>query len=324
MANWIEFAAIKRMVPLVAVLEHYQINQLRRSGRDQLRGRCPLHGGEGRETFHVNTAEQVFHCFSCGAGGSVLDLVAKIEGCGLREAAQKLSDWRNVTGNVASLQKTTVTKKINPASPLRFQLRGVDVRHPYLASRGIREATAREFGIGFYAGPGLMSQRLVIPIHDEAGRLVGYCGRSLDASEPRYRFPAGFAKSQVLFNLHRAVATRQPTAIVVEGFFDCLQVYQAGFASVVALMGSALYEPQRRLLMQHFRQIVLTLDGDAPGRRAAVAVAERLAADCSVRVVQVAENTQPDQLSEPVLQELLGAGRRPTRDRLKVDMPTLK
>jgi len=304
MANWIEFAAIKRMVPLAAVLEHYRIHQLRRSGRDQLRGRCPLHDGEGRETFHVNTAEQVFHCFSCGAGGSVLDLVAKIQGCSLREAAQQLSDWRSVTDNVAQLQKTTVTKKINPV-PLRFQLRGVNVRHSYLASRGIREATAREFGIGFYAGPGLMSQRLVIPIEDEAGRLVGYCGRCLDGSEPRYRFPAGFAKSQVLFNLHRAVATRQPTAIVVEGFFDCLKVYQAGFTAVVALMGSALYEPQRRLLMQRFRQIVLMLDGDAPGRRAAAAVAERLSADCSVRIVQLAENTQPDQLSEAVLQELL-------------------
>ncbi len=53
MANWIEFEAIKRMVPLVAVLEHYRINELRRSGRDQLRGRCPLHGGEGQETFHM-------------------------------------------------------------------------------------------------------------------------------------------------------------------------------------------------------------------------------------------------------------------------------
>ena len=84
MAGWIEFAAIKQAVPLTAVLEHYGIDELRRSGRNQWRGRCPLHGGEGRESFHVNTAEQVFHCFSCGAGGSVLDLVAAVEGCGLR------------------------------------------------------------------------------------------------------------------------------------------------------------------------------------------------------------------------------------------------
>ena len=129
--------------------------------------------------------------------------------------------------------------------------------------------------------------------------------RCRDGSEPRYRFPAGLAKSQVLFNRHRAVVTRQPTAIVVEGFFDCLKVYQAGFTSVVALMGSALYEPQRRLLTQHFQQIILMLDGDAPGRRAAAVVSERLSEDCSVRIVRLAENTQPDQLSESVLREVL-------------------
>jgi len=305
MAGWIEYAAIKRSVPMVAVLQRYRIDELRRSGRDQLRGRCPLHGGEGRETFHVNTAEQVFHCFSCGAGGSVLDLVAAVEGCGLREAAQKLTEWGSVGGNGAPWQKATVTKRIRPAPPLRFRLRGVDVRHPYLASRGIGEATAREFGVGFYAGPGLMSQRLVIPIEDEAGRLVGYAGRSLDGSEPRYRFPAGFAKSQVVFNLQRAAATRQSTVIVVEGFFDCLKVHQAGFGSVVALMGSDLYEPQREMLVRRFRQIVVMLDGDAAGRRGSAAVAARLSADCAVRTVQLADNSQPDQLSEQALRELL-------------------
>jgi DNA primase len=75
-----------------------------------------------------------------------------------------------------------------------------------------------EFEVGYYAGPRLMRHRLVIPIHDEVGRLVGYCGRSLDGSEPRYKFPVGFAKSQLLFNLHRATAARQPTVIVAEGF----------------------------------------------------------------------------------------------------------
>jgi DNA primase len=105
------------------------------------------------------------------------------------------------------------------------------------------------------------------------------------------------------YRIHEA--SRQSTVIVVEGFFDCLKVYQAGFGSVVALMGSGLYEPQGRLLMQRFRQIVLMLDGDAPGRRAAAVVSARLSADCAVRIVQLAENIQPDQLSEPVLRELL-------------------
>ena len=70
-----------------------------------------------------------------------------------------------------------------------------------------------------YRGPGLMSGRVVIPIHDERGRWVAYAGRAVDGRKPRYRFPAGFGKSQVLFNFHRAAATRSDTVLVVEGFF---------------------------------------------------------------------------------------------------------
>jgi hypothetical protein len=77
-------------------------------------------------------------------------------------------------------------------------------------------------------------------------------GRSLDGTEPRYKFPAGFAKSQVVFNLHRAATAGTQTGIVVEEFFDCFKVHQAGFGSVVALMGASLYDRQRRLLAERF------------------------------------------------------------------------
>ena len=309
MTKWVDFEAIKRRVPITAVLEHYRIQGLKRSGKAHFRGRCPLHRGEGGETFHIDTAEQVFHCFSCQAGGSVLDLVMAIEGCGLRQAAEQLSSWRGVPAHAAEswphTVKATVTKKIESIAPLGFHLRGVDSRHPYLRVRGIQESTAIEFGVGFYSGPGLMQRRLVIPIHDEAGRLVGYCGRSLDGSEPRYKFPLRFPKSQVLFNLHRAAA-KQSEVIVVEGFFDCLKVYQAGFPSVVALMGSSLYEAQCRLLVGRFRHVRLMLDGDPAGRRAMSAIAPILSAHCSTDVIELTEGVQPDQLTDESLRQLLG------------------
>ena len=109
--------------------------------------------------------------------------------------------------------------------------------------------------------PGLMKGRVVIPIHDEGGRLVGYAGRSLDGSQPRYKFPGGFRKSQVLFNFHRAAATSCETVVVVEGFFDCLKVYQAGCENVVALMGTELYEHPARLLRERFAAGVALLLG---------------------------------------------------------------
>src|ERR1051325_10868428 len=118
MTQWLDFETIKNRVPMTAVLDHYRIQDLRRSGRDHLRGHCPLHSGEGRETFHVNTAEQVFHCFSCQAGGSVLDLVMAIEGCGLRQAAERLWSWSAASAVAVEPWsppvQATVTKKREP------------------------------------------------------------------------------------------------------------------------------------------------------------------------------------------------------------------
>ena len=149
--------------------------------------------------------------------------------------------------------------------------------------------------------------------HHPAASGLKFVGISGDVLRPGvYEIPMGLPLSEVVFNLHRATATRQSTVIVVEGFFDCLKVYQAGFGSVVALMGSALYESQRRLLLQHFRRVILMLDGDAPGRRAAAVVSARLSTDCPVRIVQLGENRQPDQLSEQELRQLLeGKGGQP-------------
>jgi DNA primase len=215
-------------VKLESVLQHYRV-ELRRSGRDQYRGRCPIHRGDGREAFHANLARNIFHCFVCGAGGTVLDFVAAMENCSLYDAAQRMQTLTGLPVESAPSpnEKELVTKR-RRSLPLRFALRGVDCTHPYLAHRGISKQTAREFGVGFYAGPGLMAGRLVIPIHNAAGQLIAYCGRSVDQVEPRYRVPPGFAKSETVFNLHRAVATQESVVVVVEGFFDCMKVHQSG------------------------------------------------------------------------------------------------
>jgi len=127
-----------------------------------------------------------------------------------------------------------------------------------------------------------MSQRIAIPIHDPNGRLVAYSGRALDGREPRYRFPAGFHKSQVLFNYHRARAAGQHWLIVVEGFFDCMRVHQAGFPSVVGLMGACLSAEQKDLIADRFPDVVLMLDGDPTGRAATTEIAAELRPTCRV------------------------------------------
>ena len=104
-----------------------------------------------------------------------------------------------------------------------------------------------------------------------------------------------FRKSLVLFNLHRAAAAGK-SVIVVEGFFDCFKVHQAGLPGVVALMGCSLSLRQEELLCEHFREVVLLLDGDTPGRAAAAAIAQRLVPKVSTRLVEVPPGSQPDQL----------------------------
>jgi DNA primase len=147
MSDQIDFTAIKRNVGLAVVLRRYHV-PLRRSGRDQYRGLCPIHRGEGREAFHANLTRNIFHCFSCGAGGSVLDFVAAMEGCGLREAAPRLlpetfaSDRPAATGGD---EKQLVTKKRSAPGALGFALRGIDSAHPYLAARSITRNRATAF-----------------------------------------------------------------------------------------------------------------------------------------------------------------------------------
>ncbi len=306
MQTWVDFAALKQSVPLAPLLRQYQV-KLRRSGRDQYRGCCPIHRGRSDDAFHANLSKNVFHCFACGAHGTVLDFVAAMDRCSLREAALKLA-CVTAEPTAPACPNQLVTKQKNSSSPLGFRLRGVDPDHPYLAARGIEKLTAVQFGVGFYRGAGIFAGRLVIPIHNERGELVAYCGRVLDGTQPRYRFPSGFAKSEFVFNLHRAAAAGQQTAVVVEGFFDCLKVHQAGVPSVVALMGVALYEAQKAALLRHFRSIILMLDGDTAGRRATVAITAQLRPHTTVRVIHLADGAQPDQLTTAAARQILHAG----------------
>lgn len=136
---------------------------------------------------------------------------------------------------------------------------------------------------------------------------MAYPGRSLDGAPPKYRLPAGFPKSQVLFNFHRAAALDRKTVVVVQGYFDCLKVHQAGFPSRVAPMGMALSELPEMLLLERFRRGILMLDGDDSGRMATARVAAQLAGKRSLQVVPVPVGGQPDQLDKDEFAALLAA-----------------
>jgi DNA primase len=189
--------------------------------------------------------------------------------------------------------------------PLEFSLRGIDPAHPYLAQRGITQATAEAFGVGFFSGKGSMSNRLVFPIYNAAGELVAYAGRSLDGAEPEYKFPPGFKKTLELYNLRRAIATGSKRVVIVEGFFDTLNTFQAGLSCVVGLLGASLSDAQVDLLRTHFDEAVIMLDGNEAGRIGSAECAAKLSPLMSVRLVWLPLGKEPDMLAADDLRPLL-------------------
>jgi DNA primase len=323
-SQWVDFSALKRSVDIEPVLAHYRV-RLKRVRKDYLRGFCPLptHGSEhSQESFGVDTGRNVWACHSascCRArngrvGGNILDLVACMEACSIREAALRLRGWSDTSREtgfadqlVSKGKRAGRSQEELPRLPFTLWLRW----HPYLEQRGIQRQTAAWFGAGYYGGSGLLRGRMVFPIHDERGELVAYAGRAMDGREPRYLFPPGFRKSQVVFNLHRAgkAAARQGgVAIVVEGFFDCLKVHQAGYDNVVALMGASVSNRQAELLDTYFRELVVMLDGDEAGWRASRVLAARWPATYMARMPA---GWQPDQLSSEEIAGILRGANGP-------------
>jgi DNA primase len=315
-AEWVDFKSVKAKVSMETVLSHYDV-RLRRVGVDEFRGKCPLpthSSARSNDSFSVSFTRNVWSCqsTSCIAarsgrvGGNVFDFVAEMERCSIREAALRLD--RSLAESLLPLA-TPANKEPVPYTsenrPLSFTLRNIDHQHCYVLSRGLSEQTARYFGVGYYDGHGFLRGRVVIPIHNEDGELVAYSGRAIDQTEPKYRLPAGFRKSHLLFNLHRAIRKGDPTLILVEGFFDTFKIHQAGHHNVAALMGSKLSDRQADLIGTYFDQVILMLDADGAGKAATAAAATALSPILVVQIVELVSGTQPDQLASEEINQLL-------------------
>jgi len=187
----------------------------------------------------------------------------------------------------------------------------------HLKTLGYTEAQMIEVGIAVHNEDtgrvyDRFRNRLMIPIRDERGRVIGFGARALNADDnPKYlnspQTPL-FDKSRTLFGLDAAKdAIRETeTAVIVEGYMDAIQAHQAGFKNVVAQMGTAMTETQLRLLTRSAKRIVLALDSDAAGqnatRRSLETARTTLQADFSgklsldIRVLQIPDAKDPDDL----------------------------
>jgi DNA primase len=212
---------------------------------------------------------------------------------------------------------------------------GGEAARAYIAKRGLAPETVEHFGLGYSDRSGrtlvrLFEQRgfpvaqmeesglvgkrqdgslydrfrnrLMFPIHNESGKIIGFGGRALSPDdEPKYlnspETPI-YKKSHVLYNLHRAKETirKEDRAILVEGYMDVIGVTAAGFRNVVASCGTALTAQQVQAIKRHSHRIAVNFDPDAPGANAAERSIDLLLAEgMQVRIVELDGDLDPDE-----------------------------
>lgn len=329
-ATYVDFRALKESVTILQILDRYGITPNLTGTGDSRSGACPICGGENKTKFRVSISKNCWNCFGGCGGGNAIDFVAKKEGISFREAAGRVKEWFNVDAPAAppSKKKSPRKDKTKPPpaeqgreepklpqenKPLGFTLSHLDPAHPCLKERGLDAATIQEFGLGF-CSKGIMNGRIAIPIHNASGALIAYAGRwpgDPPEGTPKYKLPKGFQKALELFNQHRAAeASTSTPLIVVEGFFVCINVWQAGFRRVVALMGSTLTDRQFELikaLLAPDARIILMFDEDKAGREGREKALTRLAPLAFVKVIVFPEEEQsPDTISLEEISNLLG------------------
>ena len=306
---------IRDRASVVEVISDYVT--LKKAGRNYM-GLCPFHA-EKTPSFTVSEEKQIFHCFGCGAGGSVFHFLMQYEHLSFPEAVERVAQRYGMiverggrSGRDGAEDSRESLYAVNESAAANYHkilfqhsLGGKALE--YLKARGIEEATARRFTLG-YAPPsgsgllnvirkerltiqdalqlGLIGQRdrerfyekffgrLMFPIVNAGGRVIGFGGRVLGEGLPKYLNSADsplFNKGSTLYGLYQAKegVRKADRVIVVEGYLDVIALQQYGVNDSVATLGTALTVNHVRILSRYTKNIIALFDGDEAGRKAA-------------------------------------------------------
>ena len=299
---------IKQRLDIIDVASDYL--KLTKAGSNH-KALCPFHT-EKTPSFIINPERQTWHCFgACGVGGDVIELVIKIEKINFSEALKILAQRAGVQlNNNSGPDKNSRLYEINFEAcefyKAQLELPEGKKAKEYIDKRGINDEASETFEFGFssYTNSNLVSKltsigfkeieiiqsglaikrennqvrdffygRLMIPIKNSNGRVIGFGARVLDDTNPKYiNTPSTpiFDKKSVLFGL--SVASKgirdDNSVVVVEGYLDVITAYQFGFKNVVASMGTALTANQVGSLKSRTNNFVLAMDSDSAGREA--------------------------------------------------------
>ena len=328
--------------------------ELKRTGADY-RGPCPFHGGQHRNfavipkkgryyCFVCKESGDVFSWYMKRLGmdyPSAVREVARKLGIPIPESGGRQGpDPREPLYQAVSVAHDWFARQLREAPEAEdarryLQGRGLDLetveplelgyapRGPAFAHAmtqlGLDEATLLEAGLLARREDGTVvprfRSRLLFPIHDLRGRVVGFGGRLLGPGEPKYlnspETPI-FRKGGTLYNLHAAknAIRKEESVILVEGYFDVHRLVLAGAENVVAPLGTALTPDQAALLRRFAKKAILLFDSDLAGLKATFRAGDELLRhEMRVRVATMPPGEDPDTLVQkgglPALQRVL-------------------
>lgn len=295
-------------VDIVDVVERYV--PLKKAGANY-QACCPFHN-EKSPSFTVSPTKQFYHCFGCGAHGTAIGFLMEYAGLSYPDAIRDLAGKMGVQvpeekhAGPVEKKPTTLYDALADASRFyREQLKGSEKAIAYLKQRGLTGEVAARFGIGYapdewsalkqvfpdYNAKDLLDAGLVIendqgrrydrfrdrvmfPILDAKGNVIGFGGRVLGQGEPKYlnspETPV-FEKGRELYGLVQAqkAIRGEGAVIVVEGYMDVVALAQFGVGNAVATLGTATTPNHVHKLLRLADRVVFCFDGDAAGRKAA-------------------------------------------------------
>jgi len=312
-----------------------QVVSLKKAGSNY-KGLCPFHN-EKTPSFVVSDAKQIFSCFGCNAAGDVFEFVQRHYSLDFPATVEKLATEYGIDTKGAQYKSSNKDElyEINREAARFFYKSFLTPGNPataYMQGRGIDPETTKRFGIGYADGEwdsllrhfkalgtdvkllvslGLVTEskgkhydkfrdRVMFPIINTSGKVIGFGGRALAGAEPKYLNSAEssvFLKKNNLFglNLTKQDISKENRGILVEGYMDVISLYQHGVRNVLASLGTALTENQAKLLKRYTLNVVLAYDADEAGQAAALRGAEILYNEgLKAKVLQIPSGKDPD------------------------------
>src|SRR3990172_13300906 len=350
---------IKDRLSIIDVISSYL--KLEKAGQN-FKARCPFHN-EKTPSFFVSPSRNSYHCFGCNRGGDIFTFTEEIEGVSFSDALKTLAERAGVTLTATGNKEREENKKsydLLEAATKFFEtnlLRSETVKN-YIKARGLKEETVRNFRLGFAPDGwsnlldylkakgfpeklieenGLIIKgqkgfydrfrgRIMFPLSDSQGRVVGFSGRIFEVLEASLPNSSGseaslkhqeakyvnspetplYNKSKILYGYDKAKREmlKENFCVIVEGQMDLLMAHQAGTVNTVAVSGTALTEKHIRLIKRFTDKILMSFDADDAGLKAGErGVGLALASDMDVRMVGMPQGLDPADviLKDPVI-----------------------